>query len=126
MPFFRNAMSRDWYLLILRNLHFQNNKQVQQSKTQLYKIRPVLNLKKKKIGKLFYPFQNLVIDESMIIFKGRVIFKEYKNKMASIWDQIVCFMWLWNLLSWILSHMLEKKIKIQNEKKNLVYQARQY
>lgn len=67
-------MLRDRYLAILRNLHFQNNEQVQ---ARLYKIGPVLDLMKKNFAKLFYPFQNLVVDETMIIFKGRLLFKQY-------------------------------------------------
>ncbi|XP_069949960.1 piggyBac transposable element-derived protein 4-like [Cherax quadricarinatus] len=43
----------------------------------LYKIREVFMYLKQKFSVYFYPFKNIVVDESLILFKGRLSFKQY-------------------------------------------------
>lgn len=74
-PSFSKLMPRDRYLQILRYLHFCSNDEV--SKSRLYKIEGILNMIKNNFQRQFYPFENLVIDESMVLFKGRLVFKQY-------------------------------------------------
>uniref|UniRef100_A0A1Y1N5A9 PiggyBac transposable element-derived protein domain-containing protein n=1 Tax=Photinus pyralis TaxID=7054 RepID=A0A1Y1N5A9_PHOPY len=74
-PIFRKTMSRDRYLGILSSLHFANNED--QSTTRLYKVENVLNLMKERVRSQFYPFEWLAVDESMVLFKGRLSFKQY-------------------------------------------------
>lgn len=41
------------------------------------KISPIVDLLKTKFSSTFYPFQNLCIDESLILWKGRLSFKQF-------------------------------------------------
>lgn len=75
-PAFSKYMGRDRYLQILRNLHFANNAEAE-ANNRLHKVQYVLEEIKRRFKSEFYPFQNLVIDESMILFKGRLSFKQY-------------------------------------------------
>ncbi|KAJ8941083.1 hypothetical protein NQ318_003264 [Aromia moschata] len=75
-PIFSQQMSRDRYLQIHRYLHFANNEDAPRN-NRLYKIEELLRLTKLRVATQFRPFQNLVIDESMILFKGRLSFKQY-------------------------------------------------
>lgn len=75
-PIFGQYMARDRFLGIQRCLHFVNNEGVQHN-NRLYKIENILDLIRRTFSSIFYPFQNLVIDESLILFKGRLSFKQY-------------------------------------------------
>jgi hypothetical protein len=69
-------MARDRFLVTLSMLHFADNeKQVQGD--LLYKVREVLTKIKQTFIAQFSPFQDLVIVESMVLFKGRLMFKQY-------------------------------------------------
>ena len=73
---FGKFISRDRYLLLLRFLHFCNN-ETQDKNDPLAKIRPVFEKLKATFQEYYVPFQNIVIDESLVLFKGRVSFKQY-------------------------------------------------
>ncbi|KAJ8965243.1 hypothetical protein NQ314_004255 [Rhamnusium bicolor] len=80
---FSKYMSRDRFLLILRCLHFSENPAVGEAPPydRLYKIRPLLDHFHKKIKDIYYPSKNLSLDESMLLWRGRLLFKQYiKNK----------------------------------------------
>ncbi|XP_049767584.1 piggyBac transposable element-derived protein 4-like [Schistocerca cancellata] len=87
-PLFENkgitmSMSRDRYLLILRALHFAKNPESGEPKPndRLYKIRPILNYFNNKMCNVYYPGRDLSLDESMILWRGRLSFRQYiKNK----------------------------------------------
>lgn len=68
-------MSRDRYFEIQRYLHFCDNENSLPNK--LFKIETILNKLKENFQNQVYPFENLVIDESMVLFKGRLSFKHY-------------------------------------------------
>jgi hypothetical protein len=75
-PIFAKTMARDRFLVILSMLHFADNeKQVQGDR--LYKVCEVLAKNKQTFVAQFLPFEDLVIDESMVLFKGRLMFKQY-------------------------------------------------
>lgn len=79
----RNYMSRDRYLIILRCLHFTQNVQERETppEDRLYKIRPLLELFNRKIVTIYAPGKNLSLDESMLLWRGRLLFRQYiKNK----------------------------------------------
>ncbi|KAJ8927090.1 hypothetical protein NQ314_020485 [Rhamnusium bicolor] len=75
-------MSRDRFLLILRCLHFvRNPADGERPNDRLYKIRPVINFFNDKISTIYYPGKELSLDESMVLWRGRLIFRQYiKNK----------------------------------------------
>lgn len=65
-PIFQQRMSRNRFTNLY--LHFANNCKANVN-GKLYKIRLVLDH--------LYPFQSLVIDESIMLFKGRISFRQY-------------------------------------------------
>lgn len=78
---FSDHMSRDRFLVIMRCIHFSKNEPAQAAKDRLYKIRPVLDFFNNKMVSLYYPGQQLSLDESMILWRGRLLFRQYiKNK----------------------------------------------
>lgn len=80
---FSSHMSRDRYLLILRALHFSRNPGVGEPEPEdrLYKIRPVVSYFNKKMSDVYCPGKNLSLDESMVLWRGRLLFRQYiKNK----------------------------------------------
>jgi hypothetical protein len=75
-PIFGKTNARDRFLVILSMLHFADNeKQVQGD--HLYKVHEVLAKIKETFMALFSPFQDVVIDKSMVLFKGSLMFKQY-------------------------------------------------
>lgn len=75
-PFFRTAFTRDRFMSLLSNLHFIDNTNINPDDC-LRKVRPVCDAMKTKFGDLFHPFQDICIDESLILWKGRLAFKQY-------------------------------------------------
>ena len=69
-------MSRNRFLSLLRFLHFNDNEQ-QTTDDNLYKIRPIINHLRNVFGEILVPYQNLCIDESLVLWKGRLSFKQY-------------------------------------------------
>lgn len=75
-PVFSQVMARDRYLEILRYLHFAENTNVNKNNSS-FKIRCIVDHFKSVFKSSLYPFQNLVIDESLMLFKGRISFRQY-------------------------------------------------
>lgn len=75
-PFFAQVMPRDRFIFILRFLHFADNSNVNAA-DKLFKIRCVVDHFKTIFKNSLYPFQNIVIDESLLLFKGRLSFRQY-------------------------------------------------
>lgn len=75
-PFFAKVCSRDRFLQILYALHFADNANLDKNDA-LRKIRPILSSLKESFGRSLYPFEDLAIDESLILWKGRLAFKQY-------------------------------------------------
>lgn len=75
-PMFNKSMSRDRFSLLLRFLHFAD-KGNHNKDDRIWKVREIISMFLSRYRKYFYPFQKLVIDESLMLFKGRLIFKQY-------------------------------------------------
>ena len=75
-PTFCKYMSRDRFELIMRFLHFSDNFNPS-ADDRLWKIRSFFELVKGKFSGFFYPFKKLVIDESLVLFRGCVAFRQY-------------------------------------------------
>jgi hypothetical protein len=89
---FGKCMSRDRYLLLLRCIHFYNNTQ-QIKGDRLYKIQMVLTEVRKNFKDAMIPFSNLAIDESLLLWKGRLSIKQYiksKRHRFGIKLYIIC------------------------------------
>lgn len=78
--FISSVLTRDRFLLILQYLHFNDNNSLLKSNNRLYQIRPMLNMINKN-KKIMTPRRNIVIDESMVPWRGRLGIRQYiKNK----------------------------------------------
>ena len=75
-PIFSNTMPRNRYQILMKNLHFaDNNNQV--AGDRLYKIKNIVDPIRLKFKECLYPYKNLCIDENLLLFKGRLFFKQY-------------------------------------------------
>lgn len=73
---FADIMSSDRYFEIMRYLHFANNDDMIPG-DRLFKIRSVVNILNSTWKSLLKPSLRLSIDESLIGFKGRLLFRQY-------------------------------------------------
>ena len=79
-PIFNQVMRRDRFLLLLRFLHFADNSRYNPNdpdRDRLYKLREVVDMIKNSCGNAYSPGKNLSMDESLVLFKGRLSFKQY-------------------------------------------------
>lgn len=76
---FAASMSRNRFLLILRALHFAKNPEVNEKTPadRLYKIRNIINLFNSRMSEIYYPGREISLDESMVLWRGRLIFRQY-------------------------------------------------
>lgn len=80
---FSENMGRDRFLAILRCLHFVKNPEEGEQPTadRIFKIRPVLEHFNTKMFEIYQPDKNLSLDESMVLWRGRLMFRQYiQNK----------------------------------------------
>jgi hypothetical protein len=77
--FISSLMCRDRFLLLLKYWHFSDNSNSENDK--LYKIRDVYNMLLIQFKQILKPGKVLVIDETMVPWRGRLHFRQYiKNK----------------------------------------------
>ncbi|XP_028178278.1 piggyBac transposable element-derived protein 4-like isoform X2 [Ostrinia furnacalis] len=76
----KNRMSFRRFLLIKKCLHFVDNTSITEQSTgeqkKLKKIQPILNHLNDKFSSLYLPEQNIAIDESLLLWKGRLSFSQ--------------------------------------------------
>ncbi|XP_065681354.1 piggyBac transposable element-derived protein 4-like [Hydra vulgaris] len=90
-PIFSKNMSRTRFQLILKFLHFNNNNDPNydvndENRDRLHKVRPLIELIRDRCKKVFCPGQNLSVDESLVLFKGRLHFKQYIRTKRARFD----------------------------------------
>ncbi|XP_069611178.1 piggyBac transposable element-derived protein 4-like isoform X2 [Ranitomeya imitator] len=77
-PVFAAVMSRTRYETLMRFLHFSDNSQAPpRSDDRLNKLRPLITLLKDLFLNSYTPEQNVAVDESLISYKGRLIFRQF-------------------------------------------------
>ena len=79
-PIFNQVMRRDRFLLLAKFLHFADNAQYNHAdpdRDKLYKLRTVINMIKERCTTVYSPGKCLSMDESLVLFKGRLSFKQY-------------------------------------------------
>ena len=80
-PIFRAACKRLRYLNILRFWHFNDNDQQPNpqdpNRDRMYKIRPVIDHLNRKFQAAIQPEQEVALDESLLLYKGRLAFKQF-------------------------------------------------
>ncbi|XP_025407161.1 piggyBac transposable element-derived protein 4-like [Sipha flava] len=69
-------MSRNWFELILRFLHFSDNEKAPNN-DRIYKVRDLINKLIENFQKILEPEEYLAVDETMVPFRGRLIFRQY-------------------------------------------------
>jgi hypothetical protein len=83
-PFYSKTMTHDRFLHILRHLHFANNKNAIDSNDpkydRLWKIRRIFDILNDAFSTYYTPTEYLAVDEVIVLFKGRVNFKQYIPK----------------------------------------------
>jgi hypothetical protein len=79
-PFFAAIMLKDRFLLLSKFLHFTDNKKFDSDgpiPRKLFKIWPILEHMKQKFSQLYIPERDVAIDESLLLWKGRLSWKQY-------------------------------------------------
>lgn len=74
--FIKRMMPRDRFITILNFWHFANNENGDSS-NRIYKIEKLLNMLLCNFRAVIKPGKELVIDESMIPWRGRLVFRQY-------------------------------------------------
>ena len=74
-PICCQIMSLDRYMHILRCLHFHDNEEIVNH--PFVKIKSVIGHVQSKFSTVLTPGKNLCIDENILIWKGRIRFKQY-------------------------------------------------
>jgi len=69
-------MSRNRFELLLSNFHFANNVSIARN-DRIGKVRPLFDKLEGKYQKIFTPGEHIVIDETLIPWRGRLIFRQY-------------------------------------------------
>ena len=79
-PIFSRCMKRTRFQLILKFLHFNNNDNYDRQdddRDRLHKLRPFLELVRERCKKVYSPGKELSVDKSLVLFKGRLAFKQF-------------------------------------------------
>jgi hypothetical protein len=83
-PFYSKTMTHDRFLHILRYLHFSNNQNANDNNDPNYgrlrKIRRIFDMVNEVYSKYHFPTEHLTVDEVIILYKGKVNFKQYIPK----------------------------------------------
>ncbi|VDL63154.1 unnamed protein product [Nippostrongylus brasiliensis] len=75
-PICAKYMSRFRFEEILSHIHLNDNSRNTHD-DRLFKARPVIEIFNSICGKLFRPSRKICIDESIVPFRGRIIFRQY-------------------------------------------------
>lgn len=75
LPAFREYMSRDRFLIILRCLHFAKN--IETPSDRLHKVRPIIDHFNNIMSNIYYPGKELSLDEAMVLWRGRLLIRQY-------------------------------------------------
>ena len=87
-PIFGQAMTRVCFLALLKFMHFVDNADPNHdahdpNRDKLHKVRPLIEMIRDRCKRVYSPGRNLSVDESLVLFKGRLGFKQYiKTKRA--------------------------------------------
>jgi len=84
--FFGHTMARARYYHILRFLHFTDNNKYLVNRTgdRLWNIRDLFEIIRTNFSKFYNPSEHLAVDEVIVKFKERVLFKQYIPKNPNV------------------------------------------
>lgn len=69
-------MSRNRFEVMLANIHFANNETIPKG-DRIGKVQPLIDILEKKYKEILYPGEDFVIDETLVPWRGRLIFRQY-------------------------------------------------
>ena len=72
----QSVMARNRFQLLLSLLHFNDNDTIRTG-DRLAKFQPLLDVLEQNFKELFCPGEDIVIDETLIPWRGRLIFRQY-------------------------------------------------
>lgn len=75
----RTVMSRNRFELLLQMIHFSQDDDNNQS-DRLHRVKHLLDVMNDNFKRNYIPGQNICIDESMVPFRGRLIFRQYNKQ----------------------------------------------
>ena len=75
-PLVNSIMARDRFELLLKFWHFSNNETVAEG-DRLHKLQSISDLLLQRFQDVFTPGKELSIDESMVLWRGRLVFRQY-------------------------------------------------
>lgn len=79
-PFPRTVLSRNRFELILQMLHFSRNDEANKT-DRLHRIRDLLERFNERFQMHYTPGEDILcIDESVVPFRGRIIFRQYNKQ----------------------------------------------
>lgn len=76
------GMSYNRFVLLLKCWHFCDNDTPRDEDDRLYKISPLINLIIRNCRSIYTPGEVIVVDESMVHFRGRLLFRQYLPSKA--------------------------------------------
>lgn len=78
-PFFAKIFNYKSYKEIKKNFHINNNEEIDENHpcSKLYKIWPFLEYVNKKFSEVYVPKRDISIDESLMLYKGKLSWKQY-------------------------------------------------
>ena len=79
-PFFAEVMDKNRFILLSKFLHFNNNQQYDPNGNipkKLFKLWPILAHMKAKFSGVYQPERDMAVDESLLLWKGRLGWKQY-------------------------------------------------
>lgn len=79
----KSIMPRNRYQLLLSVIHFNDNRTIQRD-NRLGKIEKLLALLQTKFQTIYTPDENIVIDESLVPWRGRLIFRHIPTKHTNM------------------------------------------
>ncbi|KAE9546865.1 hypothetical protein FO519_009923 [Halicephalobus sp. NKZ332] len=75
-PVAGSVMTRTRFETLLVNLHLADNT-IADGKDRLFKIAPIISILNDQSEKFFTPGSSLCVDESLVPFRGRIVFRQY-------------------------------------------------
>ena len=101
-PFFNQIMPRDRFELLLRYWHFCNN-DLASDGGRLFKLKDICNALLDRFQALHSPARQVSIDESMVLWRGRLIFGQYIPGKRHKYGVKLCMLcepsgYVWNVL----------------------------
>ena len=105
---------------LLRCLHFRNNDDIDDNTEKLFKVEKVINLAIAQFIQAVNPGNDVVIDETMILWGGRLSFRQYipgKANKYGVYLYKLCMVegYAWNLKVYCEKHARDSTRKLHSE-----------